>query len=193
MARCSSPRPITRIFRKSIYQQVEYHRFEGPHPAGLVGTAIHHLDPVNSEKTVWYMGYQDVMAVGHLFVSGRRAVDRVVSLCGPMVKQPRLVRTRQGVSTDCLIEDQLHPGPARVISGSVLAGYRAAGWSAYLGRYNTQITVLKEGEGREFLHWLNPTLPQFSLLKVFTKRLREYALTTSQHGSRRAMVPLGTF
>lgn len=172
---------------------VEYHEFSGPHPAGLVGTAIHFLDPVHAGKTVWYVGYQDVMAIGKLFVTGMRRLERIVSLCGPMVKEPRLIRTRQGVSTEALVEGELEAGRSRVISGSVLAGFRAAGWSAYLGRYNTQITVLPEDESREFLHWLNPNLKHFSFMNVFFRRLPQYSLTTSQHGSRRAMVPLGTF
>lgn len=173
--------------------QVEHHSFEGVHPAGLPGTAIHFLDPVSATKTVWYMGYQDVMAIGRLFVTGHRCLDRVVSLAGPMVKNPRLIRTRQGVSTDTLIENEILPGKARVISGSLLAGFRANGWSAFLGRFNTQITVLQEGNERMFLHWLNPTLKHFSLLNVFFKRIQKYSLTSSQNGSRRAMVPLGSY
>ncbi len=172
---------------------IEYPEFSGPHPAGLIGTAIHFLDPVNAEKTVWYIGYQDVMAIGNLFVKGKRSLDRVVSLAGPMVENPRLIRTRQGASTDSLIAGELRPGKVRVISGSVLSGFRAAGWNAYLGRYNTQVTVLQEGDERVFMHWVRPTLKQFSLLNVFTRRLAEYPLTTSQNGSRRAMVPIGNY
>ena len=175
------------------FPDVEYHEFSGPHPAGLVGTAIHFLDPVSAEKSVWYMGYQDVMALGKLFVQGTRRLDRIVSLCGPMVKEPRLIWTRQGVSTDALVEGQLKPGRARVISGSILAGFRAAGWSAYLGRYNTQVTVLGESDERIFMHWLNPLLKHFSFMNVFVRKLPNYSLNTSQNGSRRAMVPLGTF
>jgi Na+-transporting NADH:ubiquinone oxidoreductase subunit A len=175
------------------YDNVEYHEFSGPHPAGLVGTHIHFLDPVHAHKTVWHIGYQDVMAIGHLFVSGKHSMSRVVSLAGPMVERPRLVRTRQGVCTDCLIQGELKPGQARVISGSVLAGFRSAGWSAYLGRFNMQVSVLQEGTDRLFLHWLNPWLRQFSLLKVFARKYAEYAMTTSQNGSRRAMVPLGNY
>jgi Na+-transporting NADH:ubiquinone oxidoreductase subunit A len=175
------------------YDNVEYHEFSGPHPAGLVGTHIHFLDPVHANKTVWYIGYQDVMSIGRLFVTGDYPMDRVVSLSGPMVKEPRLIRTRQGVCTDCLIQDELNPGQARVISGSLLGGFRSAGWSAYLGRFNTQVTVLPEAGDRLFLHWLNPWLKQFSFLNVFVRKFSEYAMTTSQNGSHRAMVPLGNY
>jgi Na+-transporting NADH:ubiquinone oxidoreductase subunit A len=175
------------------YDDVEYHAFSGPHPAGLVGTHIHFLDPVHASKTVWYLGYQDVMAIGKLFVTGKRCLERVISLAGPMVKEPRLIRTRQGICTDCLVDEELHPGQARVISGSVLNGFRSAGWSAYLGRFNQQVTVLPEDSERLFLHWLNPWLKHFSFLNVFIRKLSEYALTTSQNGSHRAMVPLGSY
>jgi Na+-transporting NADH:ubiquinone oxidoreductase subunit A len=178
---------------KVSLDNIEYHAFSGPHPAGLVGTHIHFLDPVHANKTVWYLGYQDVMAIGKLFVTGKRCLERVVSLAGPMVKEPRLIRTRQGICTDCLVDDELHPGQARVISGSVLNGFRSAGWSAYLGRFNQQVTVLPEASERLFLHWLNPWLKQFSFLNVFARKFSEYAMTTSQNGSRRAMVPLGSY
>lgn len=173
--------------------RVEYHEFSGPHPAGLPGTAIHFLDPVSANKSVWYMSYQDVMAVGRLFVTGERSLERVISLAGPMVKNPRLIKTRQGASTSELVAGELQSGQVRVISGSVLAGFRSAGWSAYLGRFNMQVTVLQEGAERVFLHWLNPWLKHFSVLNVFARRMKTYPMSTTQNGSDRAMVPLGTY
>lgn len=172
---------------------VETHAFGGPHPAGLAGTAIHELDPVGAGKTVWYIGYQDVMAIGRLFTTGRLSLTKVVSLAGPVVKEPRLIRTREGASTDDLIAGQINGGSVRVISGSILAGYRANGWSAYLGRYNNQVTVLQEGQERTFMHWVRPGLKWFSFLNVFTSRLDAYPMTTTQNGSRRAMVPIGSY
>lgn len=60
--------------------------FAGPHPAGLSGTHIHFIDPVSATKFVWYINYQDVIAVGKLFTTGELDVSRVVSLAGPQVK-----------------------------------------------------------------------------------------------------------
>ena len=45
--------------------------FHGPHPAGLVGTHIHLLDPVGANKTVWHLNYQDAIAIGELFATGK--------------------------------------------------------------------------------------------------------------------------
>ncbi|STW09168.1 Na(+)-translocating NADH-quinone reductase subunit A [Klebsiella grimontii] len=50
--------------------QVTFNQFAGPHPAGLVGTHIHFLEPVSLKKQVWHLNYQDVIAVGKLFLEG---------------------------------------------------------------------------------------------------------------------------
>ena len=169
--------------------------FDGPHPAGLVGTHIHFLEPVSETRTVWHIGYQDVMAIGRLFTTGRLPVERIVALGGPKVKEPRLIRTRLGAHTSELIKGELEPGNVRVISGSVLSGLRAAGWAAYLGRYDTQISVLPEGNPREFLSFLRPGFGKFSAARAFAGKLlgNAYRFTTSQNGSPRAMVSIGSF
>ncbi|MGL4270423.1 MAG: NADH:ubiquinone reductase (Na(+)-transporting) subunit A, partial [Plesiomonas sp.] len=83
--------------------QVVITEFAGPHPAGLVGTHIHFLEPVSLNKVVWHIGYQDVIAVGKLFTTGELYTDRVIALGGPQVNNPRLIRTRLGASTEQLV------------------------------------------------------------------------------------------
>jgi Na+-transporting NADH:ubiquinone oxidoreductase subunit A len=181
---------------KSDASNVSYAEFAGPHPAGLPGTHIHFLDPVSAEKQVWHLNYQDVIAIGELFTSGKLSVGRVISLAGPMVNTPRLLRARLGASTDDLVEGEIGGGDCRVVSGSLLGGHRANGWGAYLGRYNLQITAMAENKKRYFLHWLNPSLPWFSVLNVFfnsMSRNRKFDMNTSQNGSPRAMVPVGNY
>lgn len=171
--------------------------FEGPHPAGLPGTHIHFLDPVSINKSVWHVSYQDVIAIGSLFTTGRIHTERIIALGGPAVLRPRLLRTRIGASTQDLLKGEIGPSECRVISGSVLGGRRAAGLAQYLGPYDLQISVIKEDRSRHFLRWLAPGFDSFSAIRAFTSALRprghRFALTTSQHGSPRAMVPIGNF
>jgi len=124
--------------------------FDGPHPAGLAGTHIHFLDPVNGAKTVWSISYQDVIAYGKLFISGQLPVDRIIALGGPGVKKPRLLRTRIGASLEELLADELNSGEQRIVSGSVLDGTTAEGPMAFLGRYHLQVSVLPEKLKGEF-------------------------------------------
>jgi Na+-transporting NADH:ubiquinone oxidoreductase subunit A len=170
--------------------------FAGPHPAGLVGTHIHFLSPVGAQRTVWYLNYQDVIAVGRLFTTGRLVPERIVALGGPTVMSPRLLRTRLGASIRELSGGELDPVECRVLSGSVLSGRRATDWAAYLGRYHLQITVLAEGRERELFGWLSPGTRKFSATRVLLSNLlrpRGIRMTTSQNGSPRAMVPIGAY
>lgn len=176
---------------------VSHYEFDGPHPAGLPGTHIHYLDPVSMSKFVWHIGYQDVLAIGELFVTGKLPVDRVISLAGPQVIEPRLLRTRVGASIAELTEGQLKPGENRLISGSVLCGRQAIGPKAYLGRFHNEVCVLKEGRDREFLGWQKPGFDKFSIKPVyatgFAADARRFSFTTNKNGSRRAMVPIGMY
>lgn len=177
-----------------VLSGVEYHRFAGPHPAGLAGTHVNLLEPVSQTKQVWVVGYQEVVAIAKLFETGCLWTERVIALAGPMVKKPRLLRTRLGASTEALVANELQQGALRIISGSVLDGFNAQGSSAWLGRYSQQLSALGDSQPRQFLHWMNPLLRQFSVFNVFFRFLPStFPLNTSQNGSRRAMVPLGSY
>ena len=176
--------------------KVQVESFSGPHPAGLAGTHIHFLDPVSASKSVWTIGYQDVIAVGKLFTSGRLSVERVVALAGPVVEQPRLVRARLGANLDELTAGELQPGANRVVSGSLLGGRTAHGAFAYLGRYHQQVSCLREGKEREMLHYLRAGVEKHSILNIYISKLmggKKFAFSTSTNGSPRAMVPVGNY
>ncbi|OQS58393.1 NADH:ubiquinone reductase (Na(+)-transporting) subunit A [Actinobacillus suis] len=174
---------------------VNVHEFAGRHPAGLVGTHIHFIDPVGLTKTVWHLNYQDVIAIGKLFTSGELFTDRVVALAGPQVKTPRLVRTRLGANLSQLTANELNAGENRVISGSVLSGATATGLVNYLGRYALQVSVLAEGREKELFGWIMPGSDKFSITRTvlghFSKKL--FNFTTAVHGGERAMVPIGAY
>ncbi|MGC6248200.1 Na(+)-translocating NADH-quinone reductase subunit A [Bisgaard Taxon 45] len=174
---------------------LEVKEFAGPHPAGLSGTHIHFIDPVSATKFVWYINYQDVIAVGKLFTTGELDVSRVVSLAGPQVNNPRLVRTVVGANLSQLTANELKEGENRVISGSVLSGATASGPVDYLGRYALQVSVLEEGREKEFLGWIMPGANKYSLSRTvlghFSKKL--FNFTTALNGGERAMVPIGAY
>ena len=130
-------------------KQVVEQEFAGPHPAGNVGTHIHFLDPVGESKTVWHIGFQDVVAIGKLFTTGKLAVERIIAIGGPSLKKPRLIKTRMGACLDELLKDELTAGENRVVSGSVLSGRKAAASYAYLGKFHQQVSVLPEGTGSD--------------------------------------------
>ncbi len=171
--------------------------FDGPHPAGLAGTHIHFLDPVSDQKMVWTINYQDVIALGRLFTTGRLDLERVVSLAGPAVRNPRLIRTRVGADIAELVKTDLDQVDMRVISGSVLSGRKAAGGHAFLGRPHLQISAIAEGRERDFLGWALAGFNRFSIRSIyasaFVKPERKFDFSSSAEGNRRAMIPVGSY
>ena len=176
--------------------QVREEAFAGKHPAGNVGTHIHHLDPVGLKKTVWSVGYQDVIAIGNLFTDGKISSARVVALTGPQAKTPRALRTRVGASVDDFVQGELKSGDNRLISGSVLNGHNARGPVAWLSRTTSQLTALREGHERELLGYISPGTNRFSVMNIYLSKLmpgKRFNFTTTTNGSERAMVPVGAY
>ena len=180
----------------SNHDSVTNHVFEGPHPAGLPGTHIHFVDPVSPNKMVWFVGYQDVIAIGHLFLHGSVLSERVVALGGPGVSSPRLIKTCLGANLEELTAGELEAGEQRVVSGSVLAGHTAQGHRAYLGRYHNQVSVLAEHRERKLLGYLVPGSAVHSVFPAFLSKWigeKSVSFTTTTNGSERGMVPIGTY
>jgi Na+-transporting NADH:ubiquinone oxidoreductase subunit A len=192
---------------EGVTAPVQVEKFEGPHPAGTAGVHIHLLSPVSRQRTVWTIGYQDVIAVGELFRTGKLPVERVISFAGPCVKEPKLLRTRLGASIPDIGGDRYEGIEPRVISGSVLTGKKAGEpVFAFLGRYDLQVSVVEEGRKREFLAWAGPGFQYFSVFPVFASKVfdvmtrtvehfrpKTYEFDTNTNGSLRAMVPIGLY
>ena len=178
--------------------QVIKHIFSGPHPAGLVGTQMHYISPASLSNINWTIGYQDVIAIGAQFRTGKIFVERVVSLAGPQVNEPKYLKTRLGACTDEVTAGQLTQRENRVISGSVISGREAIGPYAYLGRYHNQISVVAEpnSKDREFMNWLTPGPRKFSKIPLFLSSLfpkKLYKFKALMNGSDRPIVPIGVY
>jgi Na+-transporting NADH:ubiquinone oxidoreductase subunit A len=176
---------------------VIHESFEGPHPAGNVGTHIHFIDPVSVNKVVWHVNYQDVIAIGRLFKSGEYFNERVIAIAGPSSRNPRLVRTIEGACIADLTEGEAFENTQiRYVSGSVLGGRTASGAIGYLGHFHHQVTMLKEGIHREFLGWHSPGFNKFSIKNVFVSKLipkKLFNFDTNTNGSLRSIVPIGSY
>lgn len=170
--------------------------FAGPHPAGLVGTHIHFLRPASPHQVVWHLNYQDVIAIGKLFVTGKLDTSRVISMAGPQIENPRLIRTVMGASLADLTKGEVKAGDNRIVSGSILSGRSMTPVEAHLGRYHLGVSAILEGRTREFLGYLRPGVEKHSALGVFVsalQRSKRFSLTSTTNGSPRAMVPVGAY
>ena len=174
---------------------VEISHFSGPHPAGNVGIHIHHLDPVNKGEVVWYVNLQDVLTIGRLFEQGIYKPEKIVAVTGSEVLNPQYYRVRTGASVSYMVKDNVKPGNVRFISGNALTGTKIAP-DGFLGFYDSQVTVLPEGDYHEFFGWAKPGMDKFSYYRAFLSKLfpgKSYRLDTNFHGGERAFVMTGKY
>ena len=177
---------------------INYHKFNGPHPIGLVGTQIHKISPASLTNQIWTIGYQEIIKIGKTLISGYLSNDKYISISGPQVFDPEIVMTNYGACVEELTAGKLLEGENRIISGSVLCGHICEGPKAYLSNFSNQISVIREvnKDDREFLNWLRPEIRKHSSLRMFLTSIfknYKYNLTSAINGGFRAIVPVGVY
>lgn len=183
-------------------KNVEIHHFEGKHPAGLVGTQIAMIDPINKGEIVWTINIQDVATLGHLFATGEYCPVKMIALAGPVVNNPQYYKVYAGAQL-CKATQTVTASNVRFISGNVLSGSTIAK-DGFLGYYDNQVSVLEEGNKYDFMGWLMPGLKKYSASHTFLsgffsgckcgkKFLEGREINTGLHGSVRPLVVTGQY
>lgn len=168
--------------------------FIGPHPAGNVGVQIHHVDPINKGDVVWVVNPQAVAIIGRLFTQKKFDARIVVALTGA-VKAPRYYKTILGTNIQSLMASESVSDDMRIISGNVLTGTKL-GKDDYVSFYDSQVTVIEEGNKPTFMGWLAPGFGKYSFSRAFFSWLqpkKQYALNTNYNGGPRAFVFTGIY
>lgn len=176
-------------------KQIHYHQFKGPHPAGLTGTHISKIHPVNLNNSVWSINYQDVMAIGYLKINQKIRTHKIISLAGPSVFEPSLLNVRICGNIDEISAGKIKEN-CRLISGSVLHGHTSEGVMSYLGFYDSQISCLPDEVNEFFMNWLLPGSNLHSKLNVFISSFikpKNFIFNTSIGGGDRAIVPISSY
>lgn len=175
----------------------EVYEFEGPHPAGNVGTQIAAINPVNKGETVWTLDAETAARIGKLYTDGNLDFSTVVAITGPEAKSPHSVRTIIGASLKTLLKGAVAGNDTRIISGNVLTGVKetADGFLRYPYR---QITLIQEGEhADEFMGWASMNPRKFSVKHTFPAFLRgltkPYDFDSRIKGGHRAMILSGEY
>ena len=168
--------------------------FQGPHPAGNVSTQLNVLSPINKGETVWYTYAQNLIAIGNLFLNGVYDSSRVVAFTGSEVKEPMYYRTRIGADMSGLYEN-IATENVRIISGNVLTGKKINGEN-FLGYYDSQVTVIPEGDHYQLFGWLAPNFKKFTSTNTMGASLckkSKKVLDTNLNGGIRPLIMTGNF
>lgn len=178
------------------FHGVELNKVSGPHPAGNIGVQIHHIDPLNKGEHIWFINPQDVAVIGNLVEKGIFDIKKIITVAGSQIENPAYYQVITGCSVKNLLKDaKLKAGDNRIISGSVLSGNMISP-EGFLGFYDSQISVIPEGNHAEFLGWLSPGLGKFSASRTFFSWLnpsKKHDLNTNLHGEERPFVVTGQY
>ena len=176
---------------------VEINKFAGKHPAGNVGTQIHHIDPINKGEYIWTINVQDLVIIGNYFNTGKLNARRTIALSGSEVSEPQYYNVLIGSNLDGILKGKVKGNHVRFISGNVLTGDQKQ-QNDYLGYYHNQITVIPEGDNYKFFltkGWLGLGFDKFSNSRLFPTFLlpksKQFVLDTNTNGEERAFVVTG--
>ena len=176
---------------------VEINKFAGKHPAGNVGTQIHHIDPINKGEYIWTINIQDLVIIGNYFNTGKLNARRTIALSGSEVSEPQYYNVLIGSNLDGILKGKVKGNHVRFISGNVLTGDQKQ-QNDYLGYYHNQITVIPEGDNYKFFltkGWLGLGFDKFSNSRLFPTFLlpksKQFVLDTNTNGEERAFVVTG--
>ncbi len=176
---------------------IELHKVSGPHPAGLVGTQINKLDPINKGELVWTVSPQDLVIMGEFLLTGKFNAERTVALVGSSVKAPKYYTTKIGAEiATFLYASGVTEENIRVINGDVLTGAKSKP-DGNLGFYNNTVSVIPEGDDYEFFGWNKPIFNKISNTRALTfswmQPKKKFDLTTNTNGEHRAFVVTGHY
>ncbi|MBD0778496.1 Na(+)-translocating NADH-quinone reductase subunit A [Maribacter sp. ANRC-HE7] len=176
---------------------LELHKVSGPHPAGLVGTQINKIDPINKGEVVWTVSPQDLVLIGELLLTGKFNADRIVALAGSSVKTPKYFITKIGAEiATFLYGSGVNNDNFRVINGDVLTGSKSRP-DGHLGYYNNTVTAIPEGDDYELFGWALPVFNKVSTTRALTfswlNPKKKYDLNTNTNGEHRAFVVTGQY
>ena len=177
-------------------KNAQINQFSGPHPAGNVGTQIHHLDPINKGDIAWTIAPYGVVQLGKFVLEGIYDASKVIALTGSELTQRGYVKTFTGANVSTFVGGSAQADSLRIIAGNVLTGEKVDA-QGYLGFYHNQVTVIPEGKYEEFLGWLKPSSSKLSFHKAigmfsFLNR-GEFKVDTNTHGEERPFVVSGVF
>ena len=176
-------------------KKINYYQFKGPHPSGLSSTHISKIFPVNINKIVWTINYQDIISIGYLKENNKIRTSKYISLAGPSVYEPSLLKVRIAGNIDEITAGKVETN-SRIISGSVLHGHESEGVMNYLGYYDSQISVIADEVNNIFMNWLMPGSSLHSKLNIFLSSFikpKKFIFNTSIGGGNRAIVPISSY
>ncbi len=167
------------------------HAVEGAYPADDPATVIYHIKTTAAENRAWYITGQDLLTMAAFLDSGTYPTTRIVALGGPRSSKSGHVLTRAGAPLADLLGKE-NPGGQRPVAGGIFGGY-TVDTDAYLGFYETALTLMPAGDPKELLGFIRPGYQKASHSRAFTSvfNTSPKVLSCDMNGEDRACINCG--
>lgn len=176
-------------------QGVTVHDFDGPHPAGLVGTHIAEIQPLKTGEIAYALSLVDVARIGEWQRTGKYPTHTVLAVSGSEAKERKYFRVRQDAQIAAVTGGNAPTGDVRIINGDVLNGFAVAP-DAYIGFCNKTLTIIPEGtDERDLFGWAVPQFGKMTnhLSVNFGLKKKEYVVDARLNGGHRPIVNIGSW
>ncbi|MCS6903679.1 MAG: RnfABCDGE type electron transport complex subunit C [Candidatus Bipolaricaulota bacterium] len=187
------------ITRLEYYDWCTIHQLLPKYPQGddavLVRTLLDLLVPQGGYATDIQCVVQDVqqcVAAYEAVIEGKPFVERVISVAGSAVKEPKNLRVRIGTPISNLLDNNLSVPRARIILGSVLRGRDQQSLEVPVLQETPAVIALKEAQA-ELMPVAGPGFDRDSFTGAYVSLpwLKIKRATTSLNGNERACVRCG--
>jgi Na+-transporting NADH:ubiquinone oxidoreductase subunit A len=174
---------------ESLLPETLTHSISGPYPADDPGALLYRVKKSSTENRAWYIEGQDVLLLAELIQTGRYPTERIVAVGGESADQCQHVKTRLGAPLGHMVKPAAQTSEPRYISGGVFRGYQGSA-QTHLGLYETAVTLLPEGNEKEFLALFNPGFRKPTFSRAYLSRLNPAPLdfNCNVHGGDRACI-----
>jgi Na+-transporting NADH:ubiquinone oxidoreductase subunit A len=163
--------------------------YTGKYPAGDPGVLLYHTKTTPDENNSWFITGQDLLLVAHLLKTGHYPTRRVIAVGGSAAGDARHVQTRLGAPIAHLLDHIPDAATTRCVAGGVFRGHTVMPGD-FLGLYETALTVLPEGNEKEFLALFNPGWRKPTYSRIYLSALNPTNLPANcnRHGDERACI-----
>ncbi len=167
------------------------HTIKGDYPAGDPATVLYHVKTTVRENRGWYITGQDLLTLSTFLQSGVYPVERVVAVGGPCSSRRKHLVSRAGAPVADLI-GHVDADGLRLVAGGVFNGY-STGFDAYLGFYETALTLMPSGDPKELFGFVMPGYQKASRSRAFLSVFNPgpMVLECDQNGEDRACINCG--
>jgi len=170
------------------------HTYQGDYPADDPGVLLYHIRKSPSDNKSWYINGQDILLLAHLLKTGTYPTERTVVVAGSGATERKHIKTRLGVPLSHLCHNPVTDnGSVRYVIGGIFRGYTASK-DSFLGFYETSLTLLSEGNEKEFFGFARAGSDKPSYSRAFLSALNPspMKMNCNFHGDTRACVNCGS-